>query len=360
MRLLQVITSLRIGGAERLITELLPRFKEHGIETELALFDATPTQFLYETEAAGIKIHKFGYGFKSIYNPLNILKLHKLISSNHYDIVHTHNSSCQIYTAIANSLNRHKTSLVTTEHNTTNRRRSWKWFHGIDRWMYNQYDSIVCCSNATRTNLTNAELVLKPEQLTTIYNGVTLSSDKNGNFDSKGRNIVMVSAFRPQKDHITAIKAMTHLPDDFNLYFAGEGVTMESVKDFVKENHLDDRIHFLGNVTDVQALYRSAHCAVLSTHYEGMPLSIIEAMASGTPIIASDVPGVTELVSDAGILFPDSDEKALAEAIIRITDNPKERSKLISAGLNRASQYDIENTAKKYITLYNNLISKRK
>ena len=83
-------------------------------------------------------------------------------------------------------------------------------------------------------------------------------------------------------------------------------------------------------------------------------------MASGTPVIASAVPGVTEIVADAGLLFPESDPKAFAESILRVIDDSPERTRLIAAGLKRAANYDIKNTAKQYINLYTNLISKHK
>lgn len=360
MRILYVITSFRIGGAERLTTNLLPLLKTAGINVEVAVFDSTPTRFLSEVESSGITIHKLSMGYKSMYNPLNIYKLQKLISKNNYDIIHTHNSSCQLFTAIATKISNTNPMLITTEHNTTNRRRYWKWYKAIDRWMYDQYDSIVCCSDSVKLNLERSCIITDNSKQHTIANGIEIPPSTMEHVNLTGRAVVMVSGFRPQKDHLTAVKAMAYLPDDVHLYFAGEGTTIGSVKDFVTKSNLDSRIHFLGNVDNVSALFASARCALLSTHYEGMPLSIIEAMASGTPVIASAVPGVTEIVADAGLLFPESDPKALAESILRVIDDSPERTRLIATGLKRAANYDIKDTVKQYINLYTNLISKHK
>lgn len=358
MRILHVITSLRIGGAERLITHILPLFRKHGIKVELALFDATSTKFLSEIEAHGIKIYKLGNKFRDIYNPLQIIKLRKLLSANKYNLIHTHNTACQLFTAIAAKISKNPPILVTTEHNTSNRRRYWGWYKWIDKWMYMQYTSITCCSDAVRDRLVKSGAVTHPPNLITISNGVKLTSNTIKELKLKGRPIVMVAAFRPQKDHVTAIKAMTYLPSDIHLYFAGEGETMATVKDFVTKNNLDGRVHFLGNIYDIPSLYSSSRCAVLSTRHEGLPLSVIEAMASGTPVIATDVPGVTEIIGDAGLLVPESDPLALANAILKTIDDSPQRDALITAGLKRASMYDITTTANRYISLYNNLILK--
>lgn len=362
MRILHVITSLRTGGAEKLVTQLLPYFHANGLETDIAVFDGTPTPFSTILENAGIRIIRLGHGIgtSNIYNPLHIRHLIKLIRN--YDIIHTHNTSCQLFTAIAVSLMRRRPILVTTEHSTNNRRRLLKWWKHIDHWMYNHYDAVICCSHIVKTSLLKVNKTASITDTPIINNGVNINIQHHGkaHFITEQSSILMVAGFRPPKDHITAVKAMLLLPEDVHLYFAGEGTTMQSVKDFVDSNNLNDRVHFLGNVTNIPQLYSSVSCAILSTYYEGMPLSIIEAMAAGAPVIASDVPGVTELVQGAGILVPPADDKALAEAISHLLDNPEQRERLISADLEHASHYNIENTAKEYITLYNNLISKHR
>lgn len=354
MRVLQVITSMRVGGAERLVTQLLPRFRNAGIEVELAVFDATPTGFLSEVENSGIKIHKLGIGIDSIYNPIQILRIRKLTGK--FDIVHTHNYSCQLYTAIATIFSGKCPILVTTEHNTDNRRREWQWYRPMDRWMYHRYNAITCCSDATRIKL---EKSLNDDTIhaETITNGVDLNkiSSSGSTYRLTHPAIVMVAAFRPQKDHITAIRALRLLPHA-HLYLAGDGSDRNAIENHVKQAGLSDRVHFLGNIANVGELYKSADCAILCSKYEGFGLSAVEAMASGVPFIASDVPGLREIVKGAGLLVPPSDETALAEAISNVLTDKKLRDSLVPSEIARASQYSIDNTAQQYIQLYNNLI----
>lgn len=135
MKILHVITSLNIGGAEKLLVDLLPRFTEKGIIVELAVFAKKETSFSKALEAAGIKIHWLNNGTNP-YNIINLFRLKKLIKE--FDIIHAHNSICQLFTAIS-SIGSNK-KFVTTEHSTSNRRRKMSYYRSIDRWMYSRYD----------------------------------------------------------------------------------------------------------------------------------------------------------------------------------------------------------------------------
>ena len=136
MKILHVITSLRTGGAEKLMVDMLPRIKALGVEVDLCVFDGVRTPFYEELEKKGLKIIPFG---TSVYSPLNILRLLKLMRK--YDVVHTHNTACQYYAAIAGLWT--KCKKITTEHNTTNRRRQKRGWLFWDRWMYGTYSSCM-------------------------------------------------------------------------------------------------------------------------------------------------------------------------------------------------------------------------
>ena len=170
MKILHVITSLYTGGAEKLIVDLLPRFREMGNEVELLLFDGTETPFYHELSNVGITIHHLSIG-GNVYNPLNILRLKKFLKQ--YDIIHTHNTACQYYIALAKSLSHSVCHLVTTEHNTTNRRRGIPFFKHIDRFIYNQYERIIAIAPSTADNLKN--FVVTCPKIEVIYNGIDIS-----------------------------------------------------------------------------------------------------------------------------------------------------------------------------------------
>ena len=97
MKILHIITSLRTGGAEKLMVDLLPRLRDFGNEVELLLFDGTQTPFYETLKKEGIKIHHLQIG-GSVYNPLNLFRIIPYLKK--YDIVHTHNTAPQLFVAI--------------------------------------------------------------------------------------------------------------------------------------------------------------------------------------------------------------------------------------------------------------------
>lgn len=347
---------MRAGGAERLVAQMMPRLRDAGLECELALLDGTPTPFLTSLERAGITVHRLGTGLNGIYSPMHIARLRPLMKRA--TIVHTHNSAPQIFAAAACAWRRPR--LVTTEHNTTNRRRRNRLLRALDRMVYDRYDAVVCCSPAVQSSLLEH---LGPNynsgRILTISNGIDLAPylavkpqaiSKNGYI-----RILMVSAFRPQKDHITALEALSRLPIRYRMIFAGDGETRPQVEEYATRLGLKNRVEFLGNVDDVADLYANAHISLLSTHYEGLSLSTIEAMASGVPLIASDVTGVRENTLGGALLVSENDPAAMAEAIESLTGDPLSAAELGECGRQTAAKYNIDNTVNQYINLYQTL-----
>lgn len=103
MKILQVITSLYVGGAEKLIVDMVPLYLEQGYQVDVLLFDGTDTPFKKQLQARGVKVYHLRIG-GSVYNPLFIFKLIPFLKR--YDIVHTHNTACQYFAVLAKYLDR--------------------------------------------------------------------------------------------------------------------------------------------------------------------------------------------------------------------------------------------------------------
>jgi glycosyltransferase involved in cell wall biosynthesis len=361
MKILHIITSLRTGGAERLVVELALRLKAAGDEVDVLLLDGTQTPLTEELARGGITIHALGKGAWAMQNPLLLPALRRFLRKHPYDIVHSHNTSCQFLTAMVPGITR-----FTTEHGTSNRRRSWRWFRPVDRWMYGRYRRIVCVSEETRQNL--SAWLGRPEldaRMVVIPNGIDLGRISSAQpapelIQDPRYKILMVSAFRPEKDQMTLIRAMGLLPDDCLLLLAGgaELPAHKALLDACRQEAvalgLEDRVRFLGVRKDVPALLAASDLIVLSSRHEGLSLSVLEGMASGKPLLASDVEGIRDIVGGAGSLFSCGDVRALAETISQLRNNPYLAKIMAQRCRERAMAFGIEETMKKYRELYTN------
>ena len=355
MRILHVITSLRIGGAEKLMVDLLPRLKEKGHQVDLLLFDGVDTQFKSQLQGCGVNIISCGMG-RSVYHPANILKLRKLMTQ--YDVIHTHNYAPQIYAAIA-SIGK-SVRLVTTEHASSNRRRKYRWFSMIDRWMYRRYSTVICIADKTLENLKDF-VGNNVADMLVINNGVDVNRFASANPSAeleklapKSRKIIMVAGFRWEKDQDTIIRALNLLPDRFHLFLVGDGVRRAELEKLANVENVSKRVHFMGIKSNVPELLHAADYVVMSSHFEGLSLSSVEGMSVGKPFLASDVDGLREVATNVGVLFPHQDAQALAKAIIQLELSPTEYEKVSMACFKHAAMYDISLMAEQYNNVYLN------
>lgn len=351
MRILHVITTLEFGGAERLMVDLLPRLRDLGNEVELAVFKCSKTSFYKQLEEQGIIIHGFSET-EGVYNYKHIFRLKKLMKD--YDVVHTHNTACQMFAALGKTS---RNKLVTTEHSTSTRRRNYRFFRYIDKWMYSRYDKIICISEPSEDNLRN--YIGNDYPIVTIYNGIDVSRFANSGTINLGmpgcKLVTMVAGFRYEKDQPTVIRAMKHLPEDYHLLLVGDGEKRSEIENLIGELKLKSRVHLLGIRNDIPQILHSSDVVVMSSHREGLSLSNVEGMSSGNPFVASDVEGLREVTKGYGVLFPHGDDSALAEVIMRLTTDELYRNEVVQRCKNRAMQYDISVMADNYNKLYKQL-----
>lgn len=363
MRILHVINSLSTGGAEKLLTELIPLQLNDGNEVDVVLFASGEFEFVSRLSATGVHVWFLGRNEKDIYNPLMIFKLMRYI--NQYDIVHVHLFPAQYWVAIAAWLMRSKTCMVTTEHSTNNRRRGKWYWKVVDRFIYNRYKCIVAISEKTKSALIEHVGLLRQSEVIVIPTGVDLRKiqdakpyARNGLVTNADQSVLiaMVGRFAEAKDQDTIIQAMEYLPESYIVLFLGDGPRRTICEQKAKRMGVYDRTRFLGMRSDVPEILKTIDIAVHSSHWEGFNLSIIEEMAAGKPVVASDVPGSTEIVQGAGILFPEGDAQTLAKEVKKLAETPIHYNEVKNRCIERAKSYDIRIMKDQYDLAYRNLL----
>jgi len=224
--------------------------------------------------------------------------------------------------------------LVHVEHNTRERYTAWR--RAQTRWLAKRTDRIVGCSEGVRRVL--LEMGMPTDRTVAIPNGIRLDlfADADAHpFAARIPGIVMVARFSKQKDHATVLRALALLRErglSPSLLFAGGGKALHRapLERLAGELGLGEQVRFLGVARNVPELLMTHQLAVLGTHYEGMPLALLEGMAAGCAVLGSSVPGVREVIGDGvdGLLVPESDPVAMADAIERVLRDPEAGARL--------------------------------
>lgn len=372
MKILEVINFLRVGGAEKLVSQLAPMLWQKGHEVDVCLFNGEKTPISDELERTKMqqcpqmKIYRLSDGGPS-YSFGYVPKLRKIMKG--YDIVHTHNTPPQFIAALA-SLGLKNVKLVTTEHSTDNRRRHMPFFKLLDKRMYRCYDKIITISNQAEENLLTylgADFHSSTKKVTTIMNGVNVESihqakpyiegelfDENGNIVSLQNccKIIQVAAFRRGKEQKTLMDSLRYLNDNTFVWLVGDGELHDEIHKYADSLPWRDRIVFFGNRSDVPSLLHTADIVCMSTQYEGLSLSNIEGMSAEKPFVASDVDGIREVTKGYGLLFPQGDAEALSRLVRKLQTDPDFYNDTASRCYQRAKEFDISKMVDEYNALF--------
>lgn len=249
--------------------------------------------------------------------------------------------------------------LVQVEHNTRERYTRWRLMQS--RWLAKHTVRIVGCSEGVEQALLAQGL--PAARILAILNGIALAPFAGASavdFSSREPALVMVARLSKQKDHATLIHALAllrarGLTPVLHLAGGGKSAHRKPLEQLVNALGLQDQVRFLGVIRNVPALLMQSQIAVLSTHYEGMPLALIEGMAAGCAVVASHVPGVREIIREGidGILVAPKDPAALADALEALLKNPEHAAKLACAARDRAlSEFSVERMHQGYERLF--------
>lgn len=367
MKVLHIILSLKAGGAEKLIEQSLPIMKnDYDLEVEVLIFTDSKKVFSKGLEDNNIPIIVSPYNnIRSIKNLFFVLQH---IKKNKYDIIHSHLFPCNyILSIVSLFIYKNKPKLITTEHNTHNRRRDKFYFRPIEKLIYSKYDTIISISESAQENLITWLGVKKNKsKFVKIDNGINIQDFKNAHpyskheldsrYEEKTKLICMVGSFSKQKDQATIIRAMQYLPEDVHLLLVGDGPRKQEHQRLARELQVEERIKFLGIRTDVSRILKTVDIAIISSNWEGFGLVALEGMAAGKPVIASDVPGLAEVVENAGVLFTKGDEKGLSDIITNLFNNNDEYNIVKKKCKKRAEKYSIDRMVEKHINTYNSCL----
>ncbi len=371
MRILYVITKSEIGGAQTHLMEVVRYMHRAG--HDVSVVTGTAGWLTNELAAIGVDYEILPDLVREINLPKDIKAINcicRILADMHPNIIHCHSSKAGIVGRIAGAIK--NVPAVFTAH-------GWAFTSGVSpakRIMYAAIEHmmlgitkrVICVSEFDR-QLAKRWFVHNYNKIVTVHNGIV---DKTFNSDivsehSLPLNLVSVARFSHQKNNRELIRVVEQInklySGSLQLNMVGDGPLLSEAQAYVESHKLENDVHFLGSRTDVDDILNQNDIFCLISNYEGLPISIIEAMRAGMPIIASDVGGVNELVKDGvnGFLIPRGNISELVEKLKYILEH-KELIKFMGEASRKIyeEEYTADRMNQKILSVYNEVIAVHK
>lgn len=332
MKIVQIITlGHELYGAQKNVLDLCEHFQKKG--NEVTLIVGTKGKLTEAAEKSGIRIVHLRSLIRSI-NPVTDYKgfrdLIRVLKEIKPDIVASHSSKAGIIARLACSYL--KIPNVFTAHGWSFAKgipeKQRKIYLQIEKWVAKRTDQVIAVSEANML-LAKECNVMSLSKIHVIPYGV-LPQPRTDSYrlpgDSSPLVLTMSARFSHQKDHLTLIKALAGLKHyNWQLNLLGDGELQPGIQTLVQESGISDRVHFAGNVSNVIDYLQQTHIFVLITNWEGLPISILEALSLSLPVIASDVDGIKEEVIDEynGFLINQGDVEQLVNKLSLVFNKPE-------------------------------------
>lgn len=348
MRLLQVVAELRPGGAERIVLELLEDARRHGDTVAVA-------------SAGGPWVDRLDPAVTHFDVPLRQRStittlaaappLRAVLRSFQPDIVHAHNLRATVAVAAALTTVIAYPRLLTTLHGVAPPD-----YISAARLLRIAGGRVVACAPAVARSLQAAGF--PASRIEVIVNGAGLRPPAVSQVDALRARLGVgdrplvagIGRLAPQKSWITLVDAMRWV-DGADALVAGEGPMREALEEAAAA--AGDRVRFIGAVHDVASLLQLADCVVSTSTWEGLPLSLLEALSLGRPVVATAVDGVLDIVPpDAAVLVPPHDPQAVATAVGRVLHDQSLAGRLSLAARTTASAWTTERMLASYRACY--------
>ena len=353
MKILQVIPYFCFGGAETMCENLTYALKKMGHEVTVVSLYAERTPISQRMEAAGVEIcyldKKLGLDISMV------SKLAKIMKKACPDVVHTHLDVIKYAVAAAKLAGIKK--CVHTVHNVADKEAEGRVQKIINTIYFKLgWSTPVALSPEVQGSILSF-YGLKKDQVPVVYNGIDLSRcAPKETYHADAITLVHIGRFNEQKNHEGLLKAFQKIRQrypDCSLNLLGDGELRESMESLAKELGIAENIRFLGSQSNVHPYLQSADIFLLPSRYEGMPMTIIEAMGTGLPIVASAVGGVPDMITneESGLLVP-CDADAVSEAVLRLMADEKLREKLGRKAKEESCRFSAEYMAEQYCSAY--------
>jgi len=365
LKIIHIIPSFSPGGAEIMVKNLAIKLnKKNDVEVwamAKTKDESFEKKYMQELEQYHVRMFQFNKEYRG--NRIKvILKLREQIQISQPDIINTHLEYVNIYTVIA--------SLglgIPIVHIVHNIKIKYAWIY---RLFLKLFTSKFVAISVKVGDIIQKKLNLPPSKIRLIYNGIRLQEYQSTKRIERENvsHIIAVGRLMPQKDYPNLLRAYKELlfllsrqsiePPQLNI--VGDGYLKNELLKMAEQLNIASSVNFLGIRTDIPHLLANSDLYIMASKWEGFSISLIEALASGIPIIATSVGSNGELIENNknGLLLVSGRPDLLAKAMLELILNKELRRRFSKNGPDAAKKFSIEACAQGYLKLYFDLIKR--
>lgn len=312
MNILYVITGLGLGGAEKVVCDLADQMILKGHDVKIVYLTGSVLVKPISSRVELLPLHL--NAASNVFSASRNYK--KIISDFSPDVIHSHMIHANIFARL-NHLSFKYIRLICTAHNSNEGGRMRMLAYKLTNFLSNLNTNVS--QEASKSLISKG--AFNKNNLITVYNGIDLNKFNFFNKDKNSNELIFLSVgrFNKQKDYPNLFKAISSLKNKINkevkFYIAGDGELRPQLEQLIVDLGIANNVVLLGKRSDIPSLLNKADYFILSSRHEGLPTVVIEAMACGTFVIATDCGGSAEIMGDTGILVPPQNSEALAQAL---------------------------------------------
>jgi len=350
------------GGPERTIFRGAAHLPALGIHAEaLFLLDARTPGDRLAAQAAGADMPVHLVTERSALDPAGAAAFARLVRGGRFNVVHTHDYKSNAVARALTAAGQYRIVATTHGYNQTTRREGY--YYALERLILRRADAVICPSADLADHLAGSGVSRR--RLHVIPNAIELDRWPFRPDRPRGGTIRLLyagrlSAEKNVADLLTACAVLAGAGRDVRLRVAGEGPMGPDLAEEARALGLDGRVEWLGLRGDVAALHAEANVLVNPSLTEGMPNTVLEALACGTAVVATDVGATRELIlhERTGLLVPPGNPEALATAIAHLADRPDVARALAARGRQHVERhFDFATRVAHVVALYRGVLA---
>ncbi|PGM89981.1 hypothetical protein CN958_22810 [Bacillus cereus] len=367
LKIVQFITKMdEMGGAQVHVKHLSMYLKKLG--HEVTLLSGSETPIFSELQQSGVIYRKVPHLIRDIHVLKDIkalMEMKRILKEIQPDLLAVHSSKAGLLGRLAGwSLG---IPTIFTAH-------GWAFTEGVPHKKRIFYSLLEKMAGIVSTGIITVshydyqlaiqKKIIALEKIKVIHNGVPDSTKlQQVSSNNKQIQLIMIARFSEPKDHRSLVDVLSTLETkDWNICFVGEGPLKKEIELEVKKRNLSNQVIFLGNRDDIPEMLARSQIFILTSDWEGLPLSVIEAMCSGLPVIASNVGGLEELVQDGktGFLIEKGNKKMLREKITLLMENSELREQMgLSGRKSYIENFTFEKMVNETLAFYQTIINQK-